>query len=347
MTYFNGVVVGATGVEVTNHRRVKRRYRVPASAARAGTATIAVRVWDRGGEGGLIGPANAMWLAPAGAAVGERQSLAGDWRFNAERTLPTKPNASGLDSKLPSVLEAFLAMHDELVMSDAEKQAFLADEASIIVGRQLAREQGWKLDDRIVFQSRAFPGEWALTIAGTFEAERGEWAKRQVWRHYDRLDRAVPLTSATSFSSSRLRSSSRTREGRSRRRSICTSTRAPCTLSMEDRVLWAVNVGRIGAVLAALDFVSYLILVVVLARQSKIADDPLLLRHVGFEPMLVAEEQLRALALVDERIEGGKDVDAVLPGREALLQRLGPRPVGHLRGALDLDRTSSPRRADR
>jgi hypothetical protein len=47
------------------------------------------------------------------------------------------------------------------------------------VGRQLAREQGWKVGDRIVFQSRAFPGEWALTIAGTFEANRGEWAKCQ------------------------------------------------------------------------------------------------------------------------------------------------------------------------
>jgi len=56
--------------------------------------------------------------------------------------------------------------------------------------------------------------------------------------------------------------------------------------------------------------------------QSKMAEDPLLLRHVGFEPMLVAEDELRALALVDERIEGGKDVDAVLPGREALLQSL-------------------------
>jgi len=39
-----------------------------------------------------------------GAPVSERQSLAGDWRFNAERTRPTMPNASGLDSKQPSVL---------------------------------------------------------------------------------------------------------------------------------------------------------------------------------------------------------------------------------------------------
>jgi putative ABC transport system permease protein len=37
------------------------------------------------------------------------------------------------------------------------------------------------------------------------------------------------------------------------------------TLSMEDRVLAAANLGRIGAILAALDYVSYLILFVVLA----------------------------------------------------------------------------------
>lgn len=103
-TYFNGALVGATGIDVPNYRRARRRYRVPASAARAGTAVIAVRVWDRGGEGGLLGPTSGMWLAPAGASAGERQSLAGDWRFNAERTRPAMPSASGLDSKLPGVL---------------------------------------------------------------------------------------------------------------------------------------------------------------------------------------------------------------------------------------------------
>jgi sialate O-acetylesterase len=103
-TYFNGVQVGATGSETPNFWQARRRYQVPASAVRAGRAVVAVRVWDRGGEGGLTGPANEMWLAPTGAAAGERLSLAGDWRFKPERTRPTMPNPPGLNQNLPSVL---------------------------------------------------------------------------------------------------------------------------------------------------------------------------------------------------------------------------------------------------
>jgi sialate O-acetylesterase len=103
-TYFNGVAVGGVGSEVPNHWQVPRRYLVPASAVRAGRASVAVRVWDHGGEGGFMGPAAEMWLAPARAAAAERLSLAGDWRFKAERTRPSMPTPPGLNQNLPSVL---------------------------------------------------------------------------------------------------------------------------------------------------------------------------------------------------------------------------------------------------
>jgi len=103
-TYFNGVQVGAIGSEVPNHWEVQRRYRVPASAVRAGRGVLAVRVWDHGGDGGFTGPANQMWLAPVGSAASERLSLAGEWRFKAERTRPTLPSPPGLNQNLPSVL---------------------------------------------------------------------------------------------------------------------------------------------------------------------------------------------------------------------------------------------------
>jgi sialate O-acetylesterase len=104
VTYFNGVVVGATGSEVPSPRQVQRRYRIPASAVRAGRALIAVRVWDRSGNGGFMGPADALWVAPAGADARERVALSGAWRFQHERTRLAMPNPPGLDQNLPSVL---------------------------------------------------------------------------------------------------------------------------------------------------------------------------------------------------------------------------------------------------
>jgi sialate O-acetylesterase len=101
-TYFNGSLVGSVAKDVPAHWQVRRRYRVPASAVRAGRNVIAVRVWDRGGEGGFMGPAAEMSLGPADA---ERPlSLAGDWRFERERTRPSQPQPPGLHQNLPSVL---------------------------------------------------------------------------------------------------------------------------------------------------------------------------------------------------------------------------------------------------
>lgn len=103
-THFNGVKVGSTGSETPNFWAAPRRYQVPASAVKAGRAVLAVRVWDHGGDGGFMGPAGNMWLAPAGAAANERISLTGEWRFKAERTRPSAPTPPGLNQNLPSVL---------------------------------------------------------------------------------------------------------------------------------------------------------------------------------------------------------------------------------------------------
>jgi len=103
-TYFNGTAVGSTGAEVPTHWQVKRRYRVPASAVRTGRGVIAVRVWDSGGEGGLLASASEMWLAPAGAPERDRLPLGGDWRYQVESTRPTMPNPPGLNQNLPTVL---------------------------------------------------------------------------------------------------------------------------------------------------------------------------------------------------------------------------------------------------
>jgi len=162
--------------------------------------------------------------------------------------------------------EPFIAMHHELVAPEEQKKAWLADDRSAMVSVDLARERGWKLGDRLVFQSWQYPGEWELTVSCIFEAVGGEWAKRSLYVHYDFLNRSLPgnekdqliLVSAEIFEPNQ--------GGRIARAIDMHFDAAPIrTLSMEDRVLSAANVGRIGAILSALDYVSYLILFVVLA----------------------------------------------------------------------------------
>lgn len=86
----------------------------------------------------------------------------------------------------------FVAVHQEISAPDAEKQAFIADERSVLVSRDLARERGWKVGDRVIFQSDQGPGNWEVTVACVYEAVGGAWAKRSLWAHYGFFNRGLP-----------------------------------------------------------------------------------------------------------------------------------------------------------
>ncbi len=97
VAWVNGREVGRTGREVdplpSEHART---YTVPAGVLKPGTNVIAVRVFDRGGLGGFLGPAAEMRLAPAsGAAV----PLAGTWTRRVERRL--EPIPAGVWARRP------------------------------------------------------------------------------------------------------------------------------------------------------------------------------------------------------------------------------------------------------
>jgi sialate O-acetylesterase len=71
-TYVNGVEVGRT-----NGYAALRSYNVPASALRVGRNVIAIRVEDTGGNGGLNGRSDEVYLEIGG----QRRSLGGTWKF--------------------------------------------------------------------------------------------------------------------------------------------------------------------------------------------------------------------------------------------------------------------------
>ena len=80
-----------------------RSYKVPAGLLKAGRNSIAVRVLDHSGGGGLVGPADQMKLV-AGAAV---VPLAGEWRYKVGADLakcPPFPRRGGGNPNVPTVL---------------------------------------------------------------------------------------------------------------------------------------------------------------------------------------------------------------------------------------------------
>ncbi len=87
-TWANGVEVGGLKfAEDANSWCTARLYRLPAGLVEAGRLTLAVRVFSEMYQAGFGGVSEQMWLAPKGAAAGERLSLAGTWKFQVEHNL--------------------------------------------------------------------------------------------------------------------------------------------------------------------------------------------------------------------------------------------------------------------
>ena len=100
ISYFNGTRVGSTGNETPNSYLVPRRYSVPGSLVHAGRNVIAVRVFDRAGDGGF-GRTELMSLALVGAKAADAISLAGPWSYKVELALEPKKPDWGSSPELP------------------------------------------------------------------------------------------------------------------------------------------------------------------------------------------------------------------------------------------------------
>lgn len=93
-TWVNGHAVGG----MTNHWSTPRVYPVPAQALHAGVNSVAVRVVDGGGGGGIGGSPDKSFLQSEG---GQRHELAGDWKFRpAEVTVAIEGDKNQVDTLL-------------------------------------------------------------------------------------------------------------------------------------------------------------------------------------------------------------------------------------------------------
>jgi putative ABC transport system permease protein len=163
-------------------------------------------------------------------------------------------------------MEPLLAMVDELEAPPEQKQAFLADERSAFVSQTLATEFGWKLGDRVVFDSRAQPGQWEVTIACIFRSLREGYGERTVWLHYAYFNRGLPREQQDRVNWISAQIFEPNQGGRIAQAIDAHFDAAPHqTQSIEDRVAAQANLGNFRAILTALDIVSYLILAVVMS----------------------------------------------------------------------------------
>lgn len=91
--------------------------------------------------------------------------------------------------------EEWLAMYPEYVLTDAEREAWIADRDGAVAGRALAERFGWEVGDRIpiqgtIWQRRDGSKTWEFTLSGIYEGGSEAADTTQLFFQYDYLDEA-------------------------------------------------------------------------------------------------------------------------------------------------------------
>ena len=86
---------------------------------------------------------------------------------------------------------SYLALYPEYVLSEAEKKAFILDRQGAIVGRKLANTHGWKVGDQIPLRGTIFPGTWTFTLRGIWDGADAKTDESQLLFHWKYLSERV------------------------------------------------------------------------------------------------------------------------------------------------------------
>lgn len=98
-------------------------------------------------------------------------------------------------AQLPVEPEAYLRMYPELILSEEEKQAWLADRTGAVVGRATADLLGVEVGDRIPitgtpWRKKDGSDTWELNVVGIYEGAEKGTDTTQFLFHYDYFDEA-------------------------------------------------------------------------------------------------------------------------------------------------------------
>ncbi|WP_339709501.1 PVC-type heme-binding CxxCH protein [uncultured Kriegella sp.] len=139
IVYINGKKVG----ETEQRYDYKRVYKIPAGVLSAGANTIAVRVEDTGGEGGIYGNKNEMFLKQGSYTV----SLDGTWKYQVEIDFSKTSNNI---FKNTSIAEVFAKAYKGSMSSSEGLVDGSAEKATVIQIKTVKNEMKYDISEFVV-----------------------------------------------------------------------------------------------------------------------------------------------------------------------------------------------------
>ena len=87
--------------------------------------------------------------------------------------------------------ESYLAMYPELQLPPEQREAFLHERSSVLVGRRLLDVFGWHLGQDVTLQGTIFPGDWTFTIRGVYTPSDRAIGDDMLLFHHDYFDERI------------------------------------------------------------------------------------------------------------------------------------------------------------
>jgi putative ABC transport system permease protein len=86
---------------------------------------------------------------------------------------------------------SYLKLYPEYRLTEDEKQAFLRDRRGAIVGRKLANTYGWKIGDQIPIRGTIYSGTWNFTLRGIWEGAEAKTDESQMLFHWQYINETL------------------------------------------------------------------------------------------------------------------------------------------------------------
>ncbi len=84
--------------------------------------------------------------------------------------------------------ETWLKVYSEYVVTEVQRNAFLADRQGCLIGRKLAKRFGFKVGDRIPLRGTIWTGTWEFNVVGIYDGNRPEVDTTPLLFRYDYLE---------------------------------------------------------------------------------------------------------------------------------------------------------------
>jgi putative ABC transport system permease protein len=84
--------------------------------------------------------------------------------------------------------ESYLDLYPEISLPEDQKQAFIREKTSAIIGKRLVEVFGWKLGQDVTLQGTIFPGDWTFTIRGIYTPTDAVLNDDMMLFHHDYFD---------------------------------------------------------------------------------------------------------------------------------------------------------------